>query len=241
MYKFVWSKSKYMKINSFISLVVLLFIGMVTANAQECGFYSMSKGTMFSYQNLDAKGKIASTSRLECVGSNISGITNIYNLHSTFFDAKNKETMDQDYDMRCEGGNFYVDMKQMLNPATMSGVKDMEVSVNSSEVLYPANISTGMTLPDANITVTAASNGMVLMNISVAIFNRKVVGNESVTVPAGTFDCYKITYDIETKMLFKITATAAEYMNAKVGLVKSESFDKKGKLVGSTVLTEYKK
>ncbi len=230
-----------MKINYFISAALVLILASTGLKAQDCGFYSLSKGTTFSYQNLDEKGKVTGSSRLECIGADLSSLSQIYKMHSTFFDAKNKESMVQDYDMRCDGGNFYVDMKNMLNPATMAGVKDMEVNITSNDIMYPTNLTNGMSLPDANITITAATNGMTIMTITVMVTDRKVVGNESVTVPAGTFDCYKITYNIETKMMFKITGSASEYMNKKVGLVKSESFDKKGKLIASTILTEYKK
>lgn len=230
-----------MKINYFIISALVLLLASTGLKAQDCGFYSLSKGTTFSYQNLDEKGKVTGSSRLECIGADLSSLSQIYKMHSTFFDAKNKESMVQDYNMRCDGGNFYVDMKNMLNPTTMAGVKDMEVNITSNDIMYPTNLTNGMSLPDANITITAATNGMTIMTISVMVTDRKVVGNESVTVPAGTFDCYKITYNIETKMMFKITGSASEYMNKKVGLVKSESFDKKGKLIASTILTEYKK
>lgn len=230
-----------MKIKSLFILTVLAFIAVGQVNGQDCGFYNLSKGTKLGYQNLDAKGKATGTSQLSCLDVIKSGSSVVYKIHSTFLDEKNKETMVQDYDMRCDDGNFYIDMKNMLNPATMAGVKDMEVNINSEDMYYPKNLQVGAVLPDASITVTAASNGVALMNISISVTNRKVVGTESVTVPAGTFECLKITYNVETKMLFKINATVSEYLNKGVGNVKSESFDKKGKLVGSTVLTLFEK
>jgi hypothetical protein len=75
----------------------------------------------------------------------------------------------------------------------------------------------------------------------VNISNRKVLGNETVTVPAGTFNCYKITYDVETKLMFKINTNVVEYINKGVGNVKTETYDKKGKMLSATVLSEVKK
>jgi hypothetical protein len=108
-------------------------------------------------------------------------------------------------------------------------------------MMYPSGLSAGQTLDDASITISAGTGGVTIMNLTVKIINRKVVGPETVTVPAGTFDCFKITYDMETKMMFKINTSVAEYINMGAGNVKTETFDKKGKLIGSTVLTELKK
>ena len=77
------------------------------------------------------------------------------------------------------------------------------------------------------------------MRLTINITNRKVVGVESVTVPAGTFECFKITYDMETKLGFKASSSAVQWLNKGAGSVKTESYDKKGKLLGTTVLNEF--
>jgi len=55
-----------------------------------------------------------------------------------------------------------------------------------------------------------------------------VVGIETVLVPADTVESFKITYDVETKMMLKINAIVAEY-------------DKKGNLSATNILVELKK
>jgi hypothetical protein len=143
--------------------------------------------------------------------------------------------------MRCEDGTFYVDMQNFIDPKSMQAFKDMEVSVNSNDMMYPAGLAPGDSLPDASVTVSAATGGVSLLNLLINISNRQVIGTESVTVPAGTFECFKITYNVETKMMFKIYSVVTEYVNMGVGNVKTETYDKKGKLLGSTLLTELKK
>lgn len=88
----------------------------------------------------------------------------------------------------------------MIDPKSMESFKDMEVSFSGSDMTFPSSLSVGQVLEDASITMAASSGGMTLMKMTINITNRKVVSSESVTVPAGTFDCYKITYDLETKM-----------------------------------------
>lgn len=35
--------------------------------------------------------------------------------------------------------------------------------------------------------------------MKITIYNRKVEGKDSITTTAGTFDCYKISYDIKVE------------------------------------------
>jgi hypothetical protein len=72
------------------------------------------------------------------------------------------------------------------------------------------------------------------------MFNRKVEALESITTPAGTFECYKLTYDMEIKSMIKMTVKATQWVARNVGAVKTESFDKNGKLVGYSLLTAFR-
>jgi len=213
--------------------------GNVTA--QDCGYYNMSEGMLFGYQNLDAKGKVLATMRTTCLDVSKAGNAIIYKVKSEYADDKNKNQSTHEYAMRCEDGTFYMDMQNFIDPKSMQAFKDMEVSVNSNDMMYPAGLAPGDSLPDASVTVSAATGGVSLLNLLINISNRQVIGTESVTVPAGTFECFKITYNVETKMMFKIYSVVTEYVNMGVGNVKTETYDKKGKLLGSTLLTELKK
>jgi hypothetical protein len=230
-----------MKNTKFFFVIILALIVSGFTTAQDCGFYDLSAGMITAYQNLDAKGKVSSTLRSTCLDVNKVGEAIIYKIKSEYADAKNKNQSTREYNMKCEQGQFYIDMQSMVDPKSMEAFKDMEISVDSKDLVYPSGLMSGQVLPDASITISAASGGVKLMNLVINITNRKVVGTESVTVPAGTFECYKITYDIETKMMFKINATVAEYVNMGVGNVKTETFDKKGNLSATTILVELKK
>lgn len=223
----------------FVILLAFALTGLV--KGQDCKFYSLSEGMVTAYQNLDAKGKITGTTRSTCLNVNKDGKAIIFKMKSEYADAKNKNQSTKEYIMKCEDGKFYIDMQSMVDPKSMEAFKGMEVSVNSEDLIYPSGLAAGQTLPDANITFSASSGGVSILNLTINITNRKVVGTESVTVPAGTFECFKITYDVETKMMFKVNASVTEYVNMGVGNVKTETFDKNGKLAGTTQLVELKK
>jgi hypothetical protein len=219
-----------------ISLLLTSFV-----KAQDCDYFSMSKGMILAYQNTDSKGKVTSTTRTTCLDVSTVGQAIIYKVKSEFADAKGKNQSTREFEMKCEGGKFYVDMRNFIDPKSMEGFKDVEVNVDGNDMEYPSGLSAGQTLPDAVITISAATGGISLMKLVVTITNRKVVGIESVTVPAGTFECYKITYNMETKMMIKINTVVSEYVNMGIGNVKTETFDKKGNLSGTTQLIELKK
>lgn len=229
-----------MKNTKILIISILAFMLTSTVKAQDCSYFSMSKGNVFGYQNLDAKGKVTGTTKTTCLDVEKAGAALKYKVRSEYADAKDSKPSTQEYSMRCEDGKFYIDMQSFLDPKSMETFQGMEVSVDSKDMVYPSALSAGQVLPDASITISASSGGVKILNMVINITNRKVVGTESVTVPAGTFECYKLTYDVETKMMFKTNTNVAEYINLGVGNVKTETFDKKGKLAATTVLSELK-
>ena len=70
-----------------------------------------------------------------------------------------------------------------------------------------------------------------------AIKDREFIKTESITTPAGTFDCAKVKYNIATRSP-KSKETITGYGN--VGLVRTEQYDKNNVLQSYTVLEELK-
>ena len=79
------------------------------------------------------------------------------------------------------------------------------------------------------------------MKMTMKFLNRKVEGNETVSTPAGDFECYVITYDTEYKMGIKMTMSSKLWLSEGYGMVKQENYNKKGALIGSSVLTSFEK
>ncbi|MDJ0646376.1 MAG: hypothetical protein QNJ57_10380 [Flavobacteriaceae bacterium] len=67
--------------------------------------------------------------------------------------------------------------------------------------------------------------------------SRMVVSdNESITTPAGTFTCYKLTYTTEMGVF---VTTSEQWMAENVGVIKTIEKDSDGNLLGVTMLTSY--
>ena len=217
----------------------LLSLGL---NAQDCGgYYPVNEGTMLGYKTYNDKGKLTGSNKQTILSKTISAKGVDYAVRSEASDGKDKLLSDGTLTMRCEDGKFFMDMKSLMDPAAMGDMKDMQMEISGVDMEIPSSMAVGQTLPDASVNISFSTNGMVLMRMYVKITNRKVVAQESVTVPAGTFDCLKITYDLESKAMIKITGSATQWMAVGPGLVKSESYDKKGNLISSQLLNEFTK
>lgn len=220
----------------FILIAVAFIMGPVVA--QNCeGFYPLNKGAVIEMQTFNQKDKLLGSNRQTIL--DVESLPNgmALKVRSEQFDDKNKPVFDQELVMRCENNVFYMDMKKMLDPKTMSGFENMEVSVDAEDLEFPGIMQVGSTLNDANVVVGVSSSGMKIMNLEVKIFNRKVEAYESITTPAGTFDCFKISYDSEVKAGIKMTVKGVEWVAKNIGVVRSESYDKSGKLNSYTVIS----
>ncbi|MCC7302709.1 MAG: hypothetical protein IT233_08705 [Bacteroidia bacterium] len=198
--------------------------------------------TMTSYnENGKLTGSVKST--FTKVGK-ITGGTSV-TVHSENFDKKGKSTHTGDYTITCKSGLLYFDMKAMIPQQNQNAGTDMEMVLDGVDMEYPASLEVGASLKDANIKVTykMKSNGspVPMMNIEVRVFNRKVEAKESITTPAGTYECYKISEDVETQTIFKIKAKSVNWFSYKVGTVRTESYKDNGKMMGYSELTEFKK
>lgn len=103
----------------------------------------------------------------------------------------------------------------------------------------------GASLKDAEIKITMKTknggNPMPMMNTTIKVTNRKVEAKESVTTSAGTFECYKISENVEFKSLFSIKVKSVSWFSFEAGNVKTESYKDNGKYMGKTELTEITK
>jgi len=217
---------------------VLSLTGLYAQNCE--GYFPVKSGAFIETKNYDAKGKLTGTNQQTILSVQPLAAGLSLKVKSEQFDNKEKLTYSQELGMRCENGVFYMDMKNFLDPATMGGMKDMEMSVDGLDLEYPNVLQVGQTLKDGEINISFISGGMPLMKMSVKMYNRKVEALESVTTPAGTFECYKLSYDMDVKSIMKMTVKATQWVSRNVGAVKSESYDKNGKMVGYSLLTAFR-
>jgi hypothetical protein len=223
-----------------LALVVLFSVQVLYLKAQNCeAYYPMKVGATWEMKNYDDKDKVSGTTKSKVIKSEGGDANIVAVVAYEFFDAKNASQGTGEYDIKCSNGAFSVNMKNLLNSKTLEAYKDMQITIVGDDVEMPVNPNVGQTLKDATLNVIVT--GMAMMNMTVKIYNRKVAAIETVTTPAGTFEkCVKITYNAKTHMMFDAETTGIEWYAKNVGMVKSESYDAKGKKAGSSVLVSVK-
>jgi len=204
-------------------------------------YYPEQENTQMEYRQYDKKGGLTGSSLQKITGIKKSANGAEAEINSESFDAKGKSLGTMQLKARCENGIYYIDMQNYVNPSATESYEDMEMSVEGGSLEVPWNMKAGDVLKNGDLKMSFSSGGMTVMNMTISITNRKVDAVENITTPAGTFECYKISYDIATKMMINIKAKGSEWYAKNVGLVKSESYSNDGKLMGSTVLSGIKK
>lgn len=167
------------------------------------------------------------------VNKNSQGITSKYQSIKT--EANGKVSEDKVMTYQCNQGDVTFEL----------GAEDAKTK-KEAIVTYPAAMKAGMALkPDVSFEQSGKTPDGKSARITIKISDRKVVGNESITVPAGTWNCTKITYSFLMKLKvgiisLPINAQVTEWYHPQVGVVRNETWIKQ-KLEAYSEITALKK
>jgi len=229
-------------------LFILLILPLITSNlAAQCNnaFYQLKEGRAFEMTMYNKKNKPQGRTLYSISDVQESNGALEATFNSAVYDKKDKLIADGNYVVVCEGNKVKIDMKSMTTSmAQLSAYENMEIEAEGSFIEIPASLKVGQQLPDANtqMRMKMGEGDVTMSEIAIHVINRTVNTKESISTPAGTFECYKISYDtdIDTKVMGisrKTTFSSAEWIAEGVGVVKTETYDKKGELNSYSVLT----
>ncbi|GGG34634.1 hypothetical protein GCM10011414_00100 [Croceivirga lutea] len=222
-------------------LVFFALTNYVNAQSACSQYYPLVEGATMEYTNYDKKGKEDGVMHYKVTNVKTSGSTDSATMMMTMTDKKGNE-FSSEYDILCEGDIVKIDFESLMNEQMMNQFGDMEMEMSGVDIEIPNNLSVGQRLPDANINIKVTMGGGMNMNMNVDTVNRKVEKKEKVTTPAGSFDCYVIYSDTQTKMMMANQSFPTRVWLAEgVGMVKQETYNKNRKLMSSTLLTAYNK
>ncbi len=215
----------------------------VWMSAQICPeYYPLKTGNSWEVTQYNKKDKVEGINAYSV--KEVKELANGYDatVTTTVMNEKGEAEGSGDLVMKCLDGVFYFDMKNFLGESFYQENPDMEITMTANDLQFPATLTEGATLPDANITYQMGSNGMTIMTMTINITDRKVVGKESLTTAAGTFEVWKITSRTQSKTGFINTKiSAVDYLSMGSGIVKSETYNDKGDLMGYMLLTKLNK
>ncbi len=223
-------------------LQFVFILSVITVHAQMCdGYYPSTVGQSWEVTNYNARDKVESVQKNTVLSAEQSDGGLLVTISATTYDNSSKELSSHQFTTFCKDGSFSVDMKAFLDPGTMQS-EDIQLEIEASNMDIPTKVEVGQKLPDSWMKISMQMEGMPnMMSQSINIKNRIVEGFETITTPAGTFNCVKISYDTELKTMFTIKAKTIAWYAIGAGVVRMENFDSKGKPQSYSLLTKLSK
>jgi hypothetical protein len=209
------------------------------AKAQSCSdFINASNGKKLVYSNMDAKGKEQGKINYTSIKKDASTVS----YHTEIIDKNGQSMGASESEIKCNGDALRIDMKSFVPTASAKQLGKMQVSGEAKYLVYPLNVKAGQTLEDGTMNMNIINDGHQMGDMQMDITNRKVEQAETLSLPAGSFDCFRISYDamVKIKMMgigFPVHMHVIEWFSPKIARpVKSETYTKNGKLAGTMQL-----
>jgi DUF3108-like len=231
-----------------ITLLAAILLTLVL-DAQDCaGYYYLTDNSSFIMTTYDRKEKESGVITYKISNVSKDGNTTTADFNSEAVDAKGKTISKGSGKYKCSNGIIYVDARVSLPSEQMEAYKNMDVKADEVYLEYPANMTIGQDLADGNFKMTISKDGSTFSNVTFKQVNRKVESKETVTTPAGTWECFRITSEGQFKasigdsgigIPFNFKST--EWFAPGFGIVKTETATKTGKLAGSSMITSVTK
>lgn len=189
------------------------------------------------------KGQVKSThSNVIRSNSNLS-----VNSNTLFLDATSNIQLTRDFGIKMNTNtvsnsqSLFLDMKYSLPLSTALQYKNYSVTATGNAYEVPSQLSIGMILNSVRINFNFTPNvsGFSSATTTVSILNRTVVSREKITIPIGTFSCWKITEDVEIKNNTVTKQKVTRWINGDYGILKIEIKDTSGNLKETEILTRF--
>jgi hypothetical protein len=217
-----------------IVLTVCFCLVASLAFSQNCNYYYLQNGKTAELTFYNKKGDESGKSVYTVTSANKSGSVTSATVQSEVFNKKGKSVAKGTNSIKCDNGILMVDLKAFISPEQAEQIK-ADAQASDVYLSYPASMKDGDALPDGKMNIDIQQSNGMKTNVDVKITDRKVEGQESVTTPAGTWNCFKISYHSAIKIAIMgigipIKADVTEWFAPNFGVVKTE-FSK-----GSTTL-----
>lgn len=218
------------------AVLITLFISgnMLIAQDRCSKFYPLVEGAKFTLTMYDEAGTAQGTVTYEV--NEVTGDSGRY----TYTMARGGTVLSSaHYDISCTDDGVSMDFNSM-GGGILSRYSSMDVEVSGTNIYIPNELSTGLTLPDAEMKLKSGGTPGV-MNISIKMINRTVEGTETLTDPNGVSrECFIVSYDMVMNMGATINSHTKQWLAEGIGMLKSEDYETKdGPLRGTVALTSY--
>ena len=215
--------------------------------------FGLREGQNLEYQLLDGKGKATGTMRYRVlkISTDTAGkkkkplLTTKVRLKSALYDLTNQVLQQQDLTYFCRHDTIFTDGLNEINYDGLKSFRDRLMAYKGTPLAWPNQPQTGSSLPQGGVVVQVSSPSVAIAKVKTTVSKRKVLaGPTSVVVPAGNFNCYAVESQRElataarVDLVLRSGGREVDYYDPTVGIVKTEYYDKGGKLMQTRVLTK---
>lgn len=211
-------------------MVAMLFACSLTAAGYDrSGFCPITPGMELRYANYDADNRLRSYYVIKVAEAEGTLEKGRVVFDQTFFNADGSAMFDGNgIEMEVTvGGETTV--SRMHDAAKVMRVQDLISKGDASSI--PPELSVGTDIPDGIIEVKVGRMGSTIRTV-----DREITDHDSISVPAGTFDCWLIEEKQETRIIGTRTNTVKTWYAKGIGCVKQTVYDKKGNIENIQVL-----
>ncbi|WP_026755633.1 hypothetical protein [Sediminibacter sp. Hel_I_10] len=214
-----------------LNIIILVAVMQLAAQNNCSPFYPSEIGTTFTIHQFDRRDRLSTISEFKITEASANQMT----LSSTLKDDDGDPIFSGTFKVKCEGGTTTLEPEALVSGAMMEQYQNMEYTISGNGMSFPNTLSVDQTLPDGEVFMKVDA-GMINMSTTVTMTDRKVVRQESITVPAGTFDCYVITFANTIKVGLSKTYYTTQWISQGIGMVKEETKKANGNLVSKSIL-----
>lgn len=207
-------------------------------NCTEMPFFQ--KGAEITAKTYNEKGEVVSTEFTRVLEVKEEGRFTIANVETVVSNPVGTPESTVSFSYKCDGKSLYFDLASMYRTEEKNQDPDFE----STYFEYPISMKVGDVFPDLEGSMSSVKAGKKMI-MTYHLINRKVESKEEITVPAGTWECFKITHELKVdmdipgmdpkmadmmkQMQSQTKITAITWFSPEAGMVKSEVYQN-GKL-----------
>ena len=158
----------------------------------------MTEGASYTYSMVDQRQKPAGSMSYQVKNVESNGDKTVATMEAMFKDARGKNPYDLQYQITCEDDVIKIDFESMFPQQMKEQFADMDMTLTGTDIEIPNNLSVGQRLKDANLNMSVSMSG-INMNMTTTTANRKVIAKETITTPAGSYECFVLTSTIQLK------------------------------------------
>ena len=210
-------------------LIAISLMATVGLNAQEPFFFTKN-GLKITLAEKDGKGKINgyTQSTVVSVEGEPSNCTVVYKL--MVMDNKKKPLLNEEMDMK-----IYIKAGVVtFDPTSLAGKLMEGMTVSGDNLILPADVAVGDVLKDYTITVSIGA-----MKTTTANSDIKVTGEETLDIGGTAIDCLIVESTVLAKVIgIKQQMKQKIWYGRGIGPVKTETYNKKGKLMSVQEIVE---